>query len=247
MGERSDGDCVRAFAVRLHQIECSLRETIATVAELGVERSRGAVWNEVRRLTDSGCDPPEAQPKRIAVDETTVKVNGEWSWLYAAIDTETKLILDVVLFGRCGADPAAAFLHRLKETYELSEAEFLVDQFGYRTALSRLGLSGRVSYTERNLIEKRFHTLKIRVDRFRNSWVGSRGASVSGLNSFCTTTTVSDPTELSMERRRSRRCSTRQCRLSKSLRWSQDAACVARRVTREVRRRRRLASPSPRR
>ena len=51
---------------------------------------------------------------------------------------------------------------------------FLVDQFGYRTALSRLGLSGQVDYTDRNLIEKWFHTLKMRVDRFHNSWVGSR-------------------------------------------------------------------------
>jgi putative transposase len=51
---------------------------------------------------------------------------------------------------------------------------FLVGQFGYRTALSRLGLSSQVDYTDRNLIEKWFHTLKMRVDRFHNSWVGSR-------------------------------------------------------------------------
>jgi putative transposase len=55
--------------------------------------------------------------------------------LYAAIDTETELILDVALFGRHGTDPAAAFLHRLDEKYDLSDTVFLVDQFGYRTAL----------------------------------------------------------------------------------------------------------------
>jgi len=42
--------------------------------------------------------------------------------------------------------------------------------------LSRLGLSGRPDYVERNLIEKWFHTLKMRVDRFHNSWVGSHGS-----------------------------------------------------------------------
>ncbi|ELY79757.1 transposase [Natrinema pellirubrum DSM 15624] len=94
--------------------------------------------------------------------------------MYAAIDTETKLILDVALFGRHDTDPAAAFLQRLDEKHDLSEAEFLVDQFGYRTALSRVGLSGRVNYTDRNLIEKWFHTLKILIDRFHTSWVGSR-------------------------------------------------------------------------
>ncbi|GGM66101.1 putative transposase [Halarchaeum rubridurum] len=175
---------VRAFAVRLHQTGCSLRETTTVLAELGVERSHGAVWNWVHRMADSGCDPPEAQPKRVAVDETAVKIDGEWSWLYAAIDTETKLILDVAVFGQHGTDPAAAFLHRLKEKHDLSDAEFLVDQFGYRTALSRLGLSGQVNYTERNLIEKWFHTLKMRVDRFHNSWVGSRASVREWLEQF---------------------------------------------------------------
>ena len=86
---------------------------------------------------------------KVAVDETAVKINGGGSWLYAAIDIETKLILDVALFGRHGTDPAAAFLHRLTEKHDLSEAEFLVDQFGYQTALFRLGLSGQINYTDR--------------------------------------------------------------------------------------------------
>jgi len=37
---------------------------------------------------------------------------------------------------------------------------FLVDGFGYQTALARLGLSGRRDYTDRNLVEKWFQTLK---------------------------------------------------------------------------------------
>ena len=163
------GTPVRAFAVRLHETGCSLRETTTILPDLGVERSHGTVWNWVHRLADSDCDPPEAEPKRVAVDETAVKINGEWSWLYAAIDIETKLILDVALFGSHGTDPAAAFLTRLDEKHDLSEAEFLVDQFGYRTAVARLGLSGRVNYTDRDLIEKWFHTLKMRSDRFHNS------------------------------------------------------------------------------
>jgi putative transposase len=165
---------VRAFAVRLHATGCSLRETTSILAELGVERSHGAVWNWVHRIADSVADPPTAQPSRVAVDEAAVKINGEWSWLYAAIDLDTKLILDVALFGRHGTNPAAAFLSGLAEKHDLSDTVFLVDQFGYRTALSRLGLSGQVDYTDRNLIEKWFHTLKMRVDRFHNSWVGSR-------------------------------------------------------------------------
>ncbi|ELY72930.1 transposase [Natrinema pellirubrum DSM 15624] len=62
------------------------------------------------------------------------------------------MILDVALFGRHGTDPAAAFLHRLTEKHDLSEAEFLVDQFGYPTSLSRLGLRYQINYTDWNLI-----------------------------------------------------------------------------------------------
>jgi putative transposase len=201
---------VRAFAVRLHQTGCSIRETTTILAELGVKRSHGAVWNWVHRLADSGCDPPEAQPKRVAVDETAVKINGEWSWLYAAIDIETKVILDVALFGRHGTDPAAAFLQKLREKHDLSEAEFLVDQFGYRTALARLGLSGRVNYTARNLIETCFTRSKCgSTAAIIRGWAVGQ-ASKTGLNSLCITTTATDRTKLSMEKRRSRRSRTRQ-------------------------------------
>ena len=138
----------------------------------------------MHRLADSGCDPPSAQPTRVAVDETAVKINGEWSWVYAAIDTESKVILDVALFSRHDTAPAAAFLQKLREKHDLSEAEFLVDQFGYRTTLSRVGLSGRVNYTDRNPIEKWFHTLKVQIDRFHNSWVGSRASAREWLEQF---------------------------------------------------------------
>lgn len=82
------------------------------------------------------------------------------------------------MFGQQGTDPAAAFLYRLTEKHDLSETAFLVDSYDYLTSLSRLGLSGQLDYVERYLIEKWFQTFKIRVNRFHNSWVGSR-ASVS--------------------------------------------------------------------
>ena len=126
---------VRAFAVRLHATGCSLRETQEILRLFGVERSHQGIWQWVHQIADSVSDPPEAKPKRVAVDETAVKINGELCWLYAAIDLESKLILDAELFGRHGTDPAAAFLHRLAEKHNLSETVFLVDGFGYQTAL----------------------------------------------------------------------------------------------------------------
>jgi putative transposase len=175
---------VRAFAVRLHAAGLSLRETTAILELFDVNRSHGAVWSWVHRLADSVSDPPTATPSRVAVDETAVRVNGELSWVYAAIDLDTKLLLDIAVFGRRGTDPAAAFLHNLTEKHDCSQATFLVDGYGYLTALSRLDVSGRLDYVDRNQIEKWFHTLKMRLDRFHNSWVGSRRSVRQWLASF---------------------------------------------------------------
>ncbi|WP_080503476.1 IS6 family transposase [Halococcus thailandensis] len=152
-------DHSRAFAVRLHSAGLSLRETAAILELLDVDRSHGAVWDWTHRLADSQ-------------DETAIQIGTEWRWCYAAIDLDSMLVLDVEVFSRRGTDPAAAFLSRLAEHHDLSEAELLVDSFGYRTALSRLGLSGQVEYSGRNHIERWFQTLKQRTDRFYTTWNG---------------------------------------------------------------------------
>ena len=40
------------------------------------------------RVAKEAPDPPRAQPSRVAVDETAVKIGTEQHWLYAAIDVE---------------------------------------------------------------------------------------------------------------------------------------------------------------
>ncbi len=67
---------VKAFAVRFHATGCSLRETQDILRLFGVQRSHQAIFQWVHRA-DSVSDPPEAKPKRVAVDETAVKINGE--------------------------------------------------------------------------------------------------------------------------------------------------------------------------
>ncbi len=55
---------VRRFEVRLHTAGLSIRETVAILDILGVQRSHGAVWQWVHRLADSDADPPTAKPSR---------------------------------------------------------------------------------------------------------------------------------------------------------------------------------------
>lgn len=58
---------------------------------------------------------------------------------------------------------------------------------GYLTALARTDLDGHLDYVMRNLIEKWFQTLKMRVTRFHTIWNGS-AASAGSLPSPSTTT-----------------------------------------------------------
>ena len=98
---------VRRFGVGLHTAGMSIRETVAILELLGVDRSHGAVWNWVHTLSEAQSDPPTATPSRVAVDEKQIEVDGEKKWLFAAIDTDSKLLLEIDVYSRRGTDPAA--------------------------------------------------------------------------------------------------------------------------------------------
>jgi putative transposase len=68
---------VRVFAVRLHVIGCSLREAQAILRFIGGKRSHQAICQWQYRLSDNVQDPPTAQPSRVAIDETAVKINSD--------------------------------------------------------------------------------------------------------------------------------------------------------------------------
>jgi putative transposase len=55
---------------------------------------------------------------------------------------------------------------------------------GYLTALVRIDLGGHLDYVTRNLIEKWFWTLKMRLNRFHNTWMGRRTSAQRWLTVF---------------------------------------------------------------
>ncbi|EMA48526.1 transposase [Halococcus thailandensis JCM 13552] len=176
-------------------------------------RSHGAIWNWTHTVSETQADLPTAEPSRVAVDEKQITVDGEKKWLYAAIDTDSKLLLDIEVFSRRGTDPASAFLHRLTTTHDVSDTEFLVDAGGYLTALARRELSGHLDYSERNLIEKLFQTVTMRIDRFHSFWEGVQPAHGAGCDGSSITTIMTDRIKRSMDEHPPRRFSTRHCRL----------------------------------
>jgi putative transposase len=60
---------LRRFGVRLHTAGLSIRETVAILELLGVNRSHGAVWAWVHTPAETQSDPPTAQPPRVTVNE----------------------------------------------------------------------------------------------------------------------------------------------------------------------------------
>jgi len=175
---------VRCFVVRLHSMGLSVREVEGVLAWLGVDRCYQAVWNWKEKLAETQSDPPTATPSRVAVDEKQIEVDGEKKWFYAAIDTDSKFLLEVDVYSRRGTDPAAAFLHCLTEKHNVADTEFLVDAGGYLTALARQELSGQLNYTDRNHIEKWFQTVTMRIDRFHSFWQGSQSSAKRWLRRF---------------------------------------------------------------
>lgn len=87
-----------AFAVQFHSAGLSLRETVAILDLLDVDRPHGAVWNWTHRLTENQTDPPWSALQRVAVGETAIQIGTEWQWCYAAIDLDSIVILGLELF-----------------------------------------------------------------------------------------------------------------------------------------------------
>jgi len=87
----------------------SVREVEGVLPWLGVDRCYQAVWNWKEKLAQTQSDPPTATPSRVAVDEKQIEVDGEKKWLYAAIDTDSKLVLEVDVSAAAGQIPRRCF------------------------------------------------------------------------------------------------------------------------------------------
>lgn len=55
---------------------------------------------------------------------------------------------------------------------------------GYLTALAQNDLGGHLDYVMRNLIEKWFQTLTMRIARFHETWMGGRASAQRWLAAF---------------------------------------------------------------
>ncbi len=55
---------------------------------------------------------------------------------------------------------------------------------GYLTALTRTDFSRDLNYSDRNIVEKLFQTVSMRVNRFNETWNGSQASAERWLTGF---------------------------------------------------------------
>src|SRR5438477_7676475 len=108
----------------------SYRDVEELLAERGVEVDHVTVFRWVQRFTpllaDAARFARHALGDRWFVDETYVKVNGVWRYVYRAIDQYGQVI-DVLVSARRDAATARRFIQRALTTLKVTPSEVVTD------------------------------------------------------------------------------------------------------------------------
>jgi transposase-like protein len=135
LGRRSPGSASRAevivAAVRWYmRYGLSYRDVEELLAQRGIDVDHVTVYRWVQRFTpllgDAARLARHAPADRWFVDETYVKVNGVWRYVYRAIDQHGHVI-DVLLSTRRDAAAARRFFTRALRTLKVIPSEVVTD------------------------------------------------------------------------------------------------------------------------
>jgi transposase-like protein len=122
---------VIVLAVRWYlRFNLSYRDVEELLVERGVDVDHVTVFRWVQRFTpllaDAARFARRAPGDRWFVDETYVKVNGVWRYVYRAIDQDGQVI-DVLVSARRDADSARRFFQRALSTLKVTPSEVVTD------------------------------------------------------------------------------------------------------------------------
>jgi len=108
----------------------SYRDVEELLAERGVEVDHVTVYRWVQRFTPLFADAARfvrhSPSDRWFVDETYVKVNGVWRYVYRAVDHHGQVI-DVIVSKRRDAEAARRFFQRALSTLKVKPTEVVTD------------------------------------------------------------------------------------------------------------------------
>ena len=184
------------LGIQMHLAGLSLSNTVSVLSSLGVERVRSTVHNWVSlesvpygRIRDDRVNAsaftrhkPDLQPdddmnpNQVAVDETMIRLNGDWYWLYMAVDPNTNDVLHTKLHPTRNHYTAKDFMLELIEKHDLDESLFLVDGLpSLHDACRYHSLRFRyVKHRNRNSVERVFREVKRRTQAFSNNFSNAR-------------------------------------------------------------------------
>jgi transposase-like protein len=122
---------VIVVAVRWYlRFNLSYRDAEELLVERGVEVDHVTVYRWVQRFTPLLADAARfcrhAPGDRWYVDETYIKVNSVWQYVYRAVDQYGQVI-DVLVSARRDADAARRFFRRAIATLKVKPAEVVTD------------------------------------------------------------------------------------------------------------------------
>src|SRR5882762_5502470 len=129
-GFRFPADVI-VVAIRWYlRFNLSYRDVEELLVERGVEVDHVTVYRWVQRFTpllaDAARFARHSPGDRWFVDETYVKVNGVWRYVYRAVDQHGQVI-DVLVSARRDADAARRFFRRALTTLKVTPVEIVTD------------------------------------------------------------------------------------------------------------------------
>ncbi len=164
----------RALGIVLYHMGLSLRqceEVLSSREQVSHEAIRQWYHRAAGLFSLEACERDA-----LAIDETKVRIDGEWRIVWAAIDVERWDILAVWITKARSSLEAYSFIkHALRKC--TNEPTVYVDKGPwYKPALERLGIPWEhETFGPRNPIEQWFGILKHRIKRFYVRWPHNAG------------------------------------------------------------------------
>ena len=160
----------RALGILLVYLGLSYRKTEEVLSMFG-GGSYEAARQWYHRAKHLLSTPEKKYRPTIAIDETKIKIQGKWHYMWTAIDTQTWEILAIqITKNRSGLD-TYIFLRKILKTCTNKPHVYVDGGPWYPWALQRMGLTWEhKTFGPRNPIEQWYHIFKHRIKRFYKRW-----------------------------------------------------------------------------
>jgi len=161
---------LRSLGIALLYLGLSCRQT-AEVLSFSDRISHEAARRWYHRAHELLRAPPRRYRPTVAIDETKIKVEGTWYYLWAAVDITNGELLGIALTPTRDGRDACRFIRRVLKTCTNTPTVLVDGGPWYPRALRRLGVPWeRITFGRRNAVEQWFSVFKQRVKRFYRRW-----------------------------------------------------------------------------